>query len=176
MEKEKKPLSPIAAGFLICLILIGITMGMTYTGLYNQRWSQWVGYLVILGGIIWAMLNHSKQQMHAPRFGDLFAYGFKTTTVLTSIMVLFTILFAYMNPEMKDEFIQALREDSLAQPGTSASEVEKGMELLEKNYTLFRLIEIIFPDLIFGVIGSLLGAALAKKKPHNPFETTNAQS
>jgi amino acid transporter len=177
MEQQNRSYSPIASGLLISLLLIVVSMVVAYTtGLRGQQWTQWIGYLIIVIGLIWVILKLSKETNHSTGFGDLFAYGFKVTTVMICIMIIFTILFSYLNPEMKEEVIQAAREQALNRPGVSESEIDKGMELFEKNYTLFLLISIIFAYLILGVVGSLLGAAIAKKNPRSPFDTTDNQS
>lgn len=177
MEKSNRSLSPVAGGLLISLMLMIVTMLVAYiSGLRGQPWTQWLGYIILVSGIAYVIQIHAKQVSYLEGFGDLFAYGFRVTTVIICIMILFTILFTYLNPEMKDEVIQATTEQALKQPGVREADLEKFMEFYEKNFTLVLLIGIIFSYLILGLIGSLIGAAIAKKKPTSPFDTIDNQS
>lgn len=175
MENEKKSLSPVVAGLMISLVLVILTMLFSYAGLQSQSWVQWVGYAVIIIGICWSVMHFSGQESHRFGFGDLFAYGFRLTTVIICIMIVFTLLFSYMNPEMKEQVMEATREKFSSQPGISDSDADRFLALFEKNYTLILLIGVIFSYLMLGVLGSLLGAALAKKKPSSPFDSTDKQ-
>lgn len=162
---EKKITSPVNAGIIISLILIVLTLVLYFTNLYTQQWSQYIGFVIFLGGIIWAVRNHGKELDYTATFGNLFGFGFKTAAVITCIMILYTILSGYIFPDIKEKIIANATEQALAKPGVDEEQVRKGMEMFANNYNLFIIMGILFWYLAIGAISSLVGAALTKKTP-----------
>lgn len=162
---EKKITSPVNAGIIISLILIVLTLVLYFTNLYTQQWSQYIGFVIFLGGIIWAVRNHGKELDYTATFGNLFGFGFKTAAVITCIMILYTILSGYIFPDIKEKIIANATEQALAKPGVNEEQVRKGMEMFANNYNLFIIMGILFWYLAIGAISSLVGAALTKKTP-----------
>jgi Protein of unknown function (DUF4199) len=167
---EKKITSPVVAGITISLILIVLSIVTYFTGLYTKTWSQYCGFVILLGGILWAVVNNSNEKNHDVTFGNLFGYGFKVTAVIICLVILYSILSGYLFPDVKQKIMELAKQQALARPGADEDQVEKGMEMFEKNYTLFIVIGIIFWYIVIGVIASLIGAAVSKKNPSSEFE------
>ncbi|MBY0535109.1 MAG: DUF4199 domain-containing protein [Chitinophagaceae bacterium] len=169
---ENKVTSSVLAGFFIGLILIVFALITYFTGLYTESWNQWVGVLLLGGGIIFAVINNSKERDHKVTFGNLFAFGFKTVAIITLMMIAYTLLFNALFPDVKEKIIDLARENALKNPGQATDQqIEQGMEMFSKNYTLFLIIGILFWYLVGGLVASLLGAAIAKKDgAEAPFE------
>ena len=169
---EKKITSPVIAGLVISLMVIVLGLIMYFTGLYLQTWTQYLGFAILFGGLLFAVINHGKENAANVTFGKLFGFGFKTTTVIICIILLYTIASGYLFPEVKQKIIEMSREQALKQPGANESQIEQGMEMFEKNYTLFIIIGLIFWYALIGAITSLIGAAVTKKNPQSPFDNT----
>ena len=167
---KKKVTTPVVAGIVVSLILIVLNIVLYFTGAYLQKWTQYFGGAVMLGGIIWAIVNHGNEKEHDVTFGNLFGFGFKVTAVIICLTLLYTILAGFLFPDIKQKVMEMARQNALSQPGVNEDQAEKGMEMFEKNYTLFMVIGLIFWDLIVGVIASLIGAAVGKKNPKSEFE------
>jgi len=167
---EKKTTSPVVAGLLISAVLIVFGLIMYFTKLYTETWNQYVGMVLICGGIIWAVINHSKERNANVTFGGLFGFGFKTTAVIICITIVYTLIFGYIFPDVKEAIITKAREQALTAPNANESQVEQGMAMFEKNYTLFMMIGIIFWYAVIGAVSSLIGAAVAKKNPKAEFD------
>ena len=167
---EKKTTSPVVAGLLISAVLIVFGLIMYFTNFYSETWNQYVGMFLICGGIIWAVINHGKEKNGNVTFGGLFGFGFKTTAVIICITIVYTLIFGYIFPDVKETIITKAREDALTAPNANESQVEQGMAMFEKNYTLFIMIGIIFWYAIIGAVSSLIGAAVTKKNPKAEFE------
>jgi hypothetical protein len=167
---EKKSTSPVLAGLTVSLILIVFNLVLYFTKLYTQSWVQWCALALLLGGIIWAVVNNANEKDHRVTFGNLFAFGFKVAAVITCIMLLYTVLSGFLFPDVKEKIIEMSRQQALARPGADEDQVDKGMEIFAKNYTLFLVIGLIFWNLVIGVIASLIGAAVSKKNPPTEFE------
>lgn len=167
---EKKMTTPVVAGLVISMILIVFSLVVYFTGLYTETWNQYVGVAILVTGIIWAVYNHGKENGFYAGFGKLFGFGFKTTAVIVCIMIVWTLLSGFFFPEIKEKMIEMSRENALSQPNANAAQVEQGIEMFAKNYTLFIVIGLLFWNLIAGALSALIGAAITKKKPVDPFE------
>ena len=54
----------------------------------------------------------------------------------------------------------------------SDEQIDKAVEMVDKNFILFTAGGALFMYLILGLIGSLIGAAVTKKNPQTPFDQT----
>lgn len=167
---EKKPMTAVFAGLILGLIMIVLSLITNFTGMYLQSWNQYVGFAIIVGGIIWAVYNHGKETGNTTPFGGLFAFGFRVTAVVTCLMILYTVLAGTLFPEVKTKIIEVARQQALQQPNANEAQIEQGMNMFAKNYTLFLIMGILFWYLIIGAISSLVAAAITKKKTQNTFD------
>jgi len=167
---EKKITSPITVGIVVSLILIILSIVIYFAGLYTQNWAQYVGFAILFVGILWGVLNHGKEKNHQVTFGNLFGFGFKVAAVITCLIILYSVLSGYIFPDAKQKIMEIAKEKALANPNANQEQVEKGMEMFEKNYTLFIVIGVVFWYILIGIISSLIGAAIAKKNPPTPFD------
>ena len=166
---EKKISSPVTVGIILSLILIVLSIVIYLAGLYTKTWANYVGLVILFAGIVWAIINHSKEKNGDVTFGSLFAFGFKVAAVSACLVVIYSVLSGYIFPDAKQKMIEIARQKAMENPNATSDQVEKGMELFEKNYNLFIVIGVVFWYLIIGVITSLIGAAVAKKNK-TPFD------
>ena len=167
---KKKTTSPVVAGLIISVVLIVFGLIMYFANLYTETWNQYVGMVLICGGLIWAVINHGKERENNVTFGALFGFGFKTTAVIICITIAYTLLFGYIFPDAKETIITKAREQALTAPNANESQVEQGMAMFERNYNLFIIIGIVFWYAVIGAVSSLIGAAIAKKNPRPEFD------
>jgi len=52
----------------------------------------------------------------------------------------------------------------------SDEQIEQGLSMYSKNFMVFTVGGALFMYILLGAIGSLIGAALTKKKPVNPLQ------
>ena len=166
---EKKITSPVAAGLIISLVIIAISVITYFTGTYLQTWAKYIGFAALVIGIIWSVINNAKEKNSEVSYGQLFAFGFKVAAAVTCITILFLLLSGLIFPDMKGKIIDYARQQALAKQGADADQAEKGTELFEQHYTLFLVIGTIFWYLVLGVLSSLIAAAIPKKNPQSPF-------
>ena len=169
---EKKPTSSSVIGLIISAVLIVISLAVYFLDLFTEQWIQYVGLVVLFGAIIWAVINNGQERKNNVTFGNLFSFGFKVTAVVIVIIVLYTLLSGYIFPDMKEKIIESARTRALSNPKADPTQIKTGMDIFEKNYTLFLVIGVVFWYLILGVIASLIGAAVAKKTPASPFQNS----
>ena len=167
---EKKVTTPILAGVIISLVIIVLSVITYFTGMYLQDWAKYIGFAILIVGIIWAVINNAKEKSNDVTYGQLFAFGFKVASVVTCLVLLYVLLSGVIFPDMKAKIMDYARQQALSKQGADPDQVEKGMEMFENHYTLFIVIGVVFWYLILGLITSLIAAAIPKKIPKSPFE------
>ena len=168
--EEKKPISHIVAGLTIAAILVVYSILLNYMDLSQNQSMGWLSYIILVGGLILFINLYGKAKNNQVTFGNLFSYGFKATAIITLIMIAFIIIFFLAFPEFKDKIVDAAREGMEKQGKMTDDQIDQGLEMFEKNFILFSAGGALFMYLILGAIGSLIGAAITKKQPRNPFD------
>lgn len=167
---EKKQTSAVMVGLIISLVLIVLSLVLYFTDLYTATWSQYIGFAVLVGGIIWGVVNHGREREHRVGFGNLFGFGFRVTAVIICLMIAYTLLSTFIFPDIKEKVIEIARQQALDNPAADAAQVEAGMEMFAKNYNLFMVLTIVFWYMVIGAIASVVGAAVTKKNQQAPIQ------
>lgn len=168
---EKKPLSHFLVGLILGLILIICFLIFYFTGRSFEKGV--VGLIpVLLFAIILivSIVQWSKANKHNVSFGSCFSYGFKATAVATLIMAAFTLLFIFIFPDYKVKYLEFMISQMENDSNLGDDKKEKALEMMEKFFMLSVLAGTLFFNLLAGLISSLIGAAVAKKKPQTPFQ------
>ena len=172
---EKQVTSHIVKGAILGAFSILISIIVYVFDLYSIKWLSLVSYSVILAGIIYSNIVYSNQNNNNERFGNIFAHGFKITSVFIVISVLFTVLFFNLLPEMIDKTIDLQRIELEKKPELTDEMIENILIMQKKNFWTFTIAGIIIFTGIMGAIASLIGAGVAKKNPVDPFKQDTAQ-
>jgi Protein of unknown function (DUF4199) len=166
--EEQKIMSPQIKGIIISLIIIVIGLAGYFTDLAFQPWFNWATNGIFVIAIIFACIHFAKEKEGYVTFGNVFLHGFKVSAVVTIFLLIYSVLaFTVLFPEMKDKIFEMQRA-TMEEQGVSEDQIETGMGFAEKYFMIFLVLGVIFGNLVFGAIASLIGAAVAKKKPVNP--------
>lgn len=168
--EQRKPLSHITAGLLIAAALVLFSIVTNFLGLAANRGLSWVPYLILIAGLILFINLYGKARDHNVTFGNLFAYGFKTTAVFTVLFIVFLILFNLLFPEFKEKAMEIMRQQMEDQGKMSDEQIDQFIEMGRKFFWLGVIGGTLLGFIIIGAIGSLIGAAVTKKRPYNPLE------
>lgn len=167
---EKKPTSAVTIGLLAGLILIVLALVVYFANLYTEKWAQYLGIIIFCVAVIWGVINHGKETNNQSTFGTLFGFGFKIVAVITCLMILYTVVSGYLFPDVKEKLMEQARNEAAKNPSADPNQIEQGMQMFERNYTMFLVLGLVFWYVISGAIASLIGAAVTKKRP--PFENS----
>ncbi len=171
---ETKAMSSTMKGLIISLILIviGVATYLLAPELQQNRTVQLISSLLIVAGIVWATMQYGKDMNGNVTFGNLFAHGFKTTAVVTVIMVVYTLLaLTVIFPEMKDKAIEAAQTQMEKEGKLSEAQIDQALAMTRKLFMPFAIGGVVVVYLLFGALGSLIGAAIGKKNPNpQPFQ------
>jgi hypothetical protein len=171
--QETKPINYLAAGAVIGIVLVIYGMILRFTGLDQDRTMQWLSYLIFIIGIVIFIGLYAKAKDHFVTFGNLFAYGFKSTAIATVVLLLFLVIFSLLFPEYKDKVIEMSRTQMEDSGKYSEDQIDDSIAMIDKYYMIGMIGGTLIFMIIIGCVGSLIGAAITKKKPVNPFDQTN---
>lgn len=149
----------------LALMILGLVLHVA--GLSFDAWAPYVSYLVFLIGIILNANAYSKANNNYVTFGNVFSSGFKASAIVTLISVAWGIIFVMLFPEIKEKGMEKAMED-MAKRGMSEEQIEQGIEMTRKFFTVAMIGGLVFMYMFFGAIFSLIGAAIAKKKGPEP--------
>lgn len=171
--EPKKPISHIVAGLLIALAVIVFSTVVTFaSGANADPGGGWIAYLVVIAGLVYFIQRYGKAIGYQASFGDYFSYGFKATTMVVLLFVIFLIVLAFAMPEIKQNVLDATRLELERQKNLTDNDVENMMEMTNKYFWMVFIGTSVFIFVLTGAVGSLIGAAATKKLPKNPFEQT----
>ena len=162
-------MTPATKGLLIGLALIIISLVILLTKQENNKSLSGISIAVMVGGIIWACLSFSKQMNGNVTFGTVFSHGFKTSALVAALVSLWVALtLGLLFPEVIDRALEAERI-KLMDKQMSDEEIDNAMTIGKKIAVPMGVIFTVILYLVMGAIGSLIGAALAKKNPNPVF-------
>ncbi|MBX2921519.1 MAG: DUF4199 domain-containing protein [Chitinophagaceae bacterium] len=168
---EKKPLSHITIGGIIGGIIIVYSMILNFMELTANKPLGYLMYAIILAGIIIAVNMYGKSVDHTASFGKLFVFGFKTTAVVTILVIAFQVVFFLIFPEYKEKFFEIAHEQMLKEGKANEEQIEMGIQMVRKLFWVFIIGGTLFGFVMFGAISSIIGAAVTKKiPPQSPFQ------
>jgi len=169
--EEKKVMTHVTKGLLVSLILIVLGIVAHFAGIENQSWYRWLPLIILFVAIIWACVNYSTQMNNQVTFGNLFAHGFKMSAVITVILILWSVLsITLIFPEIKEKAIETARQQMEDAGKMNDSQIEQALDVTRRFFMVFVIGFTLLGTLIVGAIASLIGAAVAKKKPVNPLD------
>ncbi|GAC1395418.1 MAG: hypothetical protein NVSMB63_15570 [Sediminibacterium sp.] len=158
-------------GLVIGLIIIVFSLILYFTGQALNRSLSWISFCIIIGGLIWACNDYAKQMNGNVTFGNVFSYGFKTTAAIAVFVIIYTVVsLNFIYPELIDKTMEQARQEMQKKGNLTDEQVQQGITMARKFFFPFAIGGIIIMYAIVGAIGSLIGAAIAKKNPNPTIE------
>ncbi|MFN8252708.1 MAG: DUF4199 domain-containing protein [Ferruginibacter sp.] len=123
----------------------------------------YITYAMYVGGILWALLNLKRLNDGAAGFKQLFAEGFKCFVLVTFLMVVFTLVFILMHPELKEQMAAGMRVELAKNKDFTPVDVEKSIATAKKLFLPGYIMAVVFSYLAIGAVVSAIGAAFLKQ-------------
>jgi len=163
-----KPVIPAIKGAIITLVLLVAGAGLYFgAGLANRR-AVYILFTVLAACIAISANYFAKQMDGRVTFGNVFAEGFKTTSVvivLSSICVFISLKFLF--PGIIDNLVDAGTQQ-MKLSGADKEEIKTYIDST-KGYIVPLIIGIIiFSFGVVGAIGAVFGALVSNRKPVAP--------
>ena len=167
---ENKITSHIIKGAIISAFGILISIIVTVFDLYEVTWINYINYAITIGGLIYSCVLFANENNNNVTFGNIFAHGFKTTSVIIVISVVYVVLsLKLLFPEMPEKIIEITRKKLAENPQMTDEMIEQALGMTKKFLFPFAIGGAIIGTAFLGLIASLIGAGIAKKNPVDPF-------
>ena len=167
---EKTVTSHITKGVVIALIMIVISLAGHLLNIDLESWFGWVAVAIFSIAIIWSVNIYGTQMNNNVTFGNLFAHGFKVTAVVICITFVYTLLSVYiLFPDSIERIMQKGIDKAVQEGRMTSDQVEQSKPMMKKIVTISILAGSIFINALIGAAASLIGAAVTKKNPQDPF-------
>lgn len=165
-QQSPKIMSSLIKGFLISLIIIVLQTIAQLANLHNEPWFKLIPFLLLIIGLIWSCTYYGKQMQHQVSFGNVFGHGFKTTSAIALVMIIYSILMlTVISPELKEQAIQQAYSKMVKDGKLSVDTIEKSLQLVKKFFIPLTIGTMLLIYAFIGLIASLIGAAVTKKNP-----------
>lgn len=148
--------------------MFAITVALQYMGLSEKSFFGWLAYIPFVVGIVLNANAFSKANDGFVTFKSVFGSGFKASMIVTLLMVVWSVVYIYAFPEMKEKAIEAAREAAMKQPNVTDEALDMSISLMRKGYSTMIISVALFGNLFMGVVFSLIGAGIAPKKGERP--------
>ena len=163
-------MSPQIKGVLISLVIIILGIAGYYSDLAFSGWYSWAVNGILVIAIIFACVHFANQKQGYVTFGNVFLHGFKVTLVVTIFLLAYALLsMTVLFPDMKERIFE-MQQQQMEERNMPEEQMETATNMMKKYFMIFLVLGVIFGNLIFGCIASLIGAAVAKKNKINPLE------
>src|SRR4051812_38793997 len=163
--EQKKPITHITAGVIIGAISIAYTIILYLMNLMTNKALGFVSYAILLVGLIIFVNLYGNANNNRLSFGNLFAYGFKTTAIVALMFIVFIVIWNVLFPEYKEKGFEMARQQMEDQGKLSESQIDQGLDIARRFFWVFAIGATVLFMAIIGAIGSLIGAAITKKRP-----------
>ena len=150
-------------------LITGVAMIATSFFIYYSKGGfdnklQYITYTLYLAGIVWALVDFSRQAVAETKFGSYFSTGFKCFIVVTLLMVVFTITFLLMHPEMKEQMAVSVREELTKQGNKTPKEIDESIIMAKKSFMPALIMAAVFSYLVIGALVTAVASAVLMQR------------
>jgi hypothetical protein len=171
---EKKVTSPLVKAIIITLLLAVMDIVAGFAHFKFSLWYRWVPTIILFIAFIWVAISYASQKDGNVTFGNIFSHGFKTSAIAACLSIIFALLSVLVIfPESKDVALEEARKQLEQKGDLSEENINTALEITRKFFLPFAIGGALVGTIIIGIIGSLVGAAFAKKNPQTPFQKQN---
>ncbi|MGC4104022.1 DUF4199 domain-containing protein [Ferruginibacter sp.] len=153
-----KSISARNKGLITGAVMILISIGIYLTKGNFENSLQYITYTVYVAGILWTLFTFKKETENNATFKQYFAEGFKCFIVVTLLMVLFTLTFLLLHPELKEQMAAMMREDIAKMKDITPLDVENKVATAKKAFIPSLVIGAVFGYLAIGSLISVIAA------------------
>jgi len=162
--EQTKPISHIIKGVIIAVVLMALNFFARKTGIVLPSPLQFLPTILLAAGVIISCTLFGSQTGGTLAFGDIFAHGFKTTAVVTFFIAVYTFIIVKFVFPLTAHDIDVAVKAMQVQGNMMEQEARRSAAEYAKKSWVLDVGGAIFATVITGLVGSVIGAALAKKK------------
>jgi len=153
-------------------LITGAVMVLTSLAIYFAKHDfdnglQYIVYTTYVAGILWTLFTFKKEKGNEAGFKQYFAEGFKCFIVVTLMMVLFTLVFILMHPELKEQMAILMRAEYANAKDMTPVDIENKINAAKKFFLPGFLMGATLSYLVIGALISVIGAGFLSVKKGN---------
>jgi hypothetical protein len=163
--------SSIMSGIYLAIVSILVSVIFYVMGNPFSKVGQWLGYAVLIGGIIFAQLGYKKALGGTMTYGQALGVGLLTIVVAAILGSIYTyLLYAVIDPSLVDQLRLYTEEQMVKKGSVPEEQMEMALEMATKFQTpgMMMVMGILF-GAFFGLIISLITSIFTQKKPQEDF-------
>jgi len=130
-------------GYGLALVSIVFTVIFYVTKLYGNLWMGYVGNIIMFVGVLASIIHYNKVRHDRGSAMSAFSMGWRTTLLATILYAVFMIIFHFVVG------------------GNPSHSLQEG-DTVKDNFWIYFLGNIVFVNLLVGIVASLLGAMVFK--------------
>lgn len=166
---ENLPLNPTKVATKWALIYVLTSIVITYVfqflNIDQSSPAKYVSYLPFIAFCILAQKEFKDLSGGYLTFGKGFSVGFRYALFGGLLLAVFVYIYLqFLSPEVLVKGMQE-QQTAMADKGMSQDQIDKAMEMGTKYGSIFGAVATAIGTLIFGVVVSLIGAAILKREP-----------
>ena len=166
MENSKPKPFDIAVKWAAIYVIASIVLTYTwqFLNIDPNTSVKYIGFLIFVVFLILALKEQRDKQGGFVTFGESFVAGLFYSIISAVVISIFTYLyFAILSPQMYEKILDTTKA-GLVEKGLSSDQIDQTMSIMSKYGVLLAAVGSLFLMAIFGIIVSLIGAAIFKKE------------
>ncbi|MEI9959394.1 MAG: DUF4199 family protein [Ferruginibacter sp.] len=128
---------------------------------------QYIVYTTYVAGILWTLFIFKKETDNTATFKQYFAEGFKCFIVVTLLMVLFTLVFILLHPELKEQMATLMKAAYSTRKDMTPLDIENSIASAKKFFLPGYLMGAVISYLSIGALISVIGGGFLNAQKNN---------
>jgi NADH:ubiquinone oxidoreductase subunit 6 (subunit J) len=128
---------------------------------------QYIVYTTYVAGILWTIFTFKKETDNTATFKQYFAEGFKCFIVVTLMMVLFTLIFILLHPELKEQMAELLKAEYSKMKDITPLDIENRIAAAKKFFLPGYIMGAVLSYLVIGALITVVAAGFLSSNKTN---------
>jgi len=147
-------------GLITGAIMIVISICIFWAKKSFENGLQYIVYTTYVAGILWTIFTFKIETGNKAGFKEYFAEGFKCFVVVALLMVLFTLIFILLHPELKEQMAAFMKADYATAKDMTPLDIENKIAAAKKFFLPGYLMGAVLSYLSIGALITLITAGL----------------
>ncbi|MCG6186775.1 DUF4199 domain-containing protein [Maribellus maritimus] len=163
--------SSLMSGIYLGIVSILVSVIFYVTGNPFSKIAQWLGYAVLIAGVVLAQINYKKALGGTMSYGQALGVGLLTVVFASILSSIYTVLlYTVIDPSLTEQLKLFTEEQIVKQGRVPEEQIDMAVEMSAKFQTpTMMMVMGIFGGALIGLIISLITAIFTQKKPVDDF-------
>ena len=145
-------------GLITGVVMIVMSVCIFWAKQSFENGLQYIVYSTYVAGILWTLVDFKRQTGNKASFKQYFAEGFKCFVVVSLLMVVFTLVFILLHPELKEQMAALMKTDYANVKDMTPLDIENRIAAAKKFFLPGYLMGAVLSYLSIGALISLIAS------------------